>query len=107
VTPQPGPQQSQELLHISLAIIKCSILMLNMSHVKTQVQRAQRLVKDMQQAGGQAQAASSSSSASAAAAAAGPSEKDEREFDVINCKLNAAHGLFHMKGKRGGANCNR
>lgn len=100
VTPQPGAQQSSELLHISMAIIKCSVLMINMSHVKTQVQRAQRILKEMQQAGsasGQAQASSSAAS-SAAAAAGGPSEKDEREFAVINCKLNAAHGLFHMKG---------
>ena len=93
VTPQPGPQQSAELLHISLAIIKASVLMINMSHVKTQVQRAQRIVKEMQQA------AAAPAATASAAAAGGSSEKDERELDIINCKLNAAHGLFHMKGQ--------
>lgn len=82
---------SLELIEIALQIIKSSILLVNMSHVKTQVQRAQRLMKEV--AASAAQQASSTSSNAAAA------EKEDSNTRIINCKLNAAMGLFHMKGQ--------
>lgn len=92
-------QFNLELLHTALAIIKCSCMLLNMSHVRTQVQRAQRIVRDIQTAG-QVAAAQGASAPAGAAVSSGLSEKDEREINIINCKLNAAHGLFHLKGAR-------
>lgn len=84
---------NMELLNISLNIIKCSILMMNMSHVKTQVQRAQRLWKEVVACNQQA----SSGGGAAAASSASNAEKEEREGKIIAAKLNAAIGLFNMK----------
>jgi hypothetical protein len=81
------PQTNMELLNIALNIIKNSILLMNMSHVKTQVQRAQRLWKEI---------------ATAPQSASAPQDgtSTEKEGRIINAKLNAAMGLFHLKGQR-------
>lgn len=83
------PETNRELLNIALNIIKNSILLMNMSHVKTQVQRAQRLWKEI------------ATQAAAAAAADGQDTTPiEKEGRIVNSKLNAAMGLFHLKGQR-------
>jgi hypothetical protein len=113
VTPQSGPQQQAEILHIALSIIRASILSMNLSHVKTQVQRAMRTVKEMQLSGGGGGAqpmalssptsggggAAAASAAGAAGAGGNNADKNERELNIITSKLHAAHGLFHLKSQ--------
>ena len=98
VSQHASQSTNMELLQIALNIIKNSIQLTDLMHVKTQVQRAQRLVKEItsaaQQQQQQQQQQSSSSSSSTASFL-----PDSREARITNAKLNAAMGLHQLKGQ--------
>jgi len=98
----PGVHVAIDMLLICMNVIRCSILTTQMTQVKTQVQRAQRMLREIEQAigsGGGGATPSTPASATTSPKSPGSSPTvDEKVIKIINCKLNAAMGLFHLKG---------